>query len=183
MKNDFLVKIDPDCSNCNPISMPAKKGDVGYDLKVWIESEVINNKSSFCSINYIARNSAAYIYPRTDLSMDNENPSVFILPQSMLNIRTGVCVKLPEGYWGSINPRSSTFAKRKLFIMGGIIDEGYIGELSIFIWNPTQESIQIFNGERLAQLIISSRVTPKINIVDQLPQTERGVTCFGSTDQ
>lgn len=143
----LMVRIHPECPNEEPILIPAKAGDVGYDLKVWLEEE-----------------------------------ESIILPQKMINIRTGVFVKLPEGYWGDIRPRSSTFAKRKLFIMGGTIDEGYTGEISIFIWNPTLEPHSIRNGDRLAQLVITPRITPPIEIVGDLPQTERGASGFGSTD-
>lgn len=144
---ELLVKVHPNCPNVDPISFPAKNGDVGYDLKAWIE-----------------------------------NDDEFIVnPQKMVNIRTGVYFKLPRGYWGDIRPRSSTFAKRKLFVMGGTIDEGYTGEISIFIWNPTLEPHPIKNGDRLAQLVIVPRFTPAIRVVGTLPNTERGILGFGST--
>lgn len=143
------VMINMDCPNENPISPPAKNGDVGYDLKVWID--------------------------------DAFEEELTINPQKMINIRTGVYVKLPEGYWGDIRPRSSTFAKRKLFVMGGTIDEGYTGEISIFIWNPTLEPHIVRNGDRLAQLVLVPRFTPPIDIVETLPDTTRGNSGFGST--
>jgi len=143
---NILVRIHPDCPNDEPILSPAKEGDVGYDLKVWIE-----------------------------------DGDVIIPPQEMKNFRTGVFVKLPSSHWGNIRPRSSTFAKRKLFVMGGTIDEGYIGEISVFIWNPTMEAQTISNGDRLAQLIIMPKITPPIEIVDRLPATKRGDSGFGST--
>jgi len=142
----LMVRVHPECANDDPISKPAKHGDVGYDLKLWL--------------------------PDGDMT---------ILPQKMINIRTGVYIKLPDGYWGDIRPRSSTFAKRKLFVMGGTIDEGYTGEISIFIWNPTLEPHVVSNGDRLAQLVITPRVTPNIDVVNSLPETVRGSTGFGST--
>lgn len=145
---ELLVRVHPKCPNDNPISFPAKSGDVGYDLKAWIETD---------------------------------NGEFVVNPQKMVNIRTGVYFKLPTGYWGDIRPRSSTFSKRKLFVMGGTIDEGYTGEISIFIWNPTLEPHAIKNGDRLAQLVLAPRFTPKIRMVEDLPVTERGGTGFGST--
>ncbi len=144
----LMVRIHPECPNENPICQPAKPGDVGYDLRAWVE----------------------------------EGDGTFVVnPQKMINIRTGVYVKLPEGHWADIRPRSSTFAKRKLFVMGGTIDEGYTGELSVFIWNPTLEPNPIHNGDRLAQLVIHSRIVPNIEIVGDLPNTARGASGFGST--
>jgi len=103
-------------------------------------------------------------------------------PQKMINIRTGVHIKLSTAYCCEIRSRSSTFAKRKLFIMGGTIDEGYTGELSIFIWNPTLEAHTVTNGDRLAQLVIHKRYVPNIEFVSDLPVTSRGASGFGSTD-
>jgi dUTP pyrophosphatase len=109
--------------------------------------------------------------------------STIVPPREMLNIRTGVFVKLPDGYWADIRPRSSTFAKRKLFVMGGTIDNGYTGEISVYIWNPTTEPHEVLNGERLAQLVVCKMNTPKIEIVDRLPVTSRADSGFGSTDR
>lgn len=144
----LMVRVHARCPNKSPIVFPAKPGDVGYDLKAWVES----------------------------------GDTITIEPQSMINIRTGVYVKLPEGYWGDIRPRSSTFAKRKLFVMGGTIDEGYTGELSVFIWNPTPDPNPVHNEDRLAQLVIHQRIVPEIEIVGELPKTVRGESGFGSTD-
>jgi dUTP pyrophosphatase len=154
----LMVRVHPECPNESPILPPAKPGDVGYDLKVWIEPGMYQGDGQFIAGEFV------------------------INPQKMVNIRTGVYVKLPEGYWGDIRPRSSTFAKRKLFIMGGTIDEGYTGEISIFIWNPTLEPHPVHNGDRLAQLVITPRVTPPIEVVGDLPETARGDSGFGSTD-
>ena len=144
---DLLVRIHPDCPNKEPICQPAKQGDVGYDLKCWLDEplEIPNGE--------------------------------------MANIRTGVFLKLPKDTWADIRPRSSTFAKRKLFVMGGTIDEGYTGEISIFIWNPSKTHHTVENGDRLAQLVICPRIIPRVNIIDKLPITQRGASGFGSTDE
>jgi len=148
--NKLLVRIHPDCPNKDPIAMPAKPGDVGYDLKAWIET--------------------------TD--------QMFVIePYSMSNIRTGVFFKLPKGYWGDIRPRSSTFSKRKLMVMHGTIDEGYIGEISIFLFNPMPEPHIVMNGDRLAQVVIMNSNVPNIKFIDVLPDTDRGSTGFGSTGE
>ena len=148
MDNLLSVMIHPVCKNKSPITGPAKDGDVGYDLKVWVPEGKME-----------------------------------IQPFSMANIRTGVFIKLPEGTWGDIRPRSSTFAKRKLFVMGGTIDNGYTGELSVFVFNPTTTPHSVSNGDRLAQLIVCNRVVPTIHVVNELPKTLRGDSGFGSTDQ
>lgn len=146
MSDELLVRIHPECPNEDPILPPAKKGDVGYDLRVWLDK-------------------------------DEE----VILPQRMTNIRTGVFIKLPPNTWGDIRSRSSTFFSRHLFVMGGTIDEGYTGEISIVVWNPTLDPHPVKNGDRLAQLVICPKLVFPMEIVAQLPETERGNTGFGST--
>ena len=150
MGNELMVRIHPDCKNDTPILTPAKPGDVGYDLRAWVE---------------------------------NEAGVITINPQRMVNIRTGVFVKLPEGYWGDIRSRSSTFLKRNLFVMSATIDNGYTGEQSTVVWNPTLDPHQVQNGDRLAQLVVLPSFTPKIHIVENLPVTKRGATGFGSTNK
>ncbi|KKM15449.1 hypothetical protein LCGC14_1695980 [marine sediment metagenome] len=143
----LMIRIHPNCPHKDPILPPAKVGDAGFDLKIWLE---------------------------------NQNPE-YIPPREMMNIRTGVYLKIPEGYWGAIRPRSSTFAKRKLLVMGGTIDEQFTGEISIFVWNPMDEVCEIRDGDRLAQLLLIPRFTPDIIKVGELPATERSDSGFGST--
>jgi len=99
----------------------------------------------------------------------------------MINIPTGVAVKLPWGTWASIRPRSSTFAKKKLFIMDGTIDNGYTGPLLVFVFNPNKYDVVVNKGDRLAQLVLHQLVPYRIEYVEELPKTERGDTGFGST--
>ena len=143
---ELRIRIHPECPNEDPIAKPAKPGDVGFDLKVWVEQD-----------------------------------EFVIEPHKMANIRTGVFVQLPLGHWADIRPRSSTFARRHLFVMSGTIDEGYTGEISTFVWNPNDKPYTVKNGERLAQLVILPRVTPDITIVGELSETARSTTGFGST--
>ena len=107
--------------------------------------------------------------------------SLVIWPFSFANIPTGVFVKLPTETWGDIRPRSSTFAKRRLFVMGGTIDSGYTGQLSIFIFNPSWRPHKVYNGDRLAQLVVGMRVAPSLVKVLKLPETARSQAGFGSS--
>lgn len=134
------------------------------------------------------KNKDAISYPKKsgdvgyDLKLWIPEGEFVINPQRMMNIRTGVFIKIPEGHWGDIRSRSSTFSKRHLFVMGGTIDEGYTGEISVYVWNPTLDPHSVRNGDRLAQLVICPRVAPQIAVVNELPVTDRGESGFGSTD-
>ena len=116
-----------------------------------------------------------------DLVLCIKEDKVVVPAQGFVNVSTGLAVKLPWGTWGSIRPRSSTFAKKRLFIMDGTIDENYTGELRIFIFNPNKYDVILEKGIRLAQLVVHPRVKFTVFYTDELPKTERGDSGFGST--
>lgn len=107
--------------------------------------------------------------------------SVVIAPKKTILIDTGWDIKVAEGCWGSIKPRSSTLSKIGLIVLEGVIDSGYTGELSIVAYNPGNVIITLSYGDRVAQLLIIKRNEVEFCEVDQLPITSRGRKGFGST--
>ncbi len=101
--------------------------------------------------------------------------------QTRYTLQTGVRLNLPPGTACRIAPRSSTFLKTGLIVYEGIIDPGYQGELQIFVQNPTDESVEIVNGQRLAQVLFFPVVSPVFEHVESMPDTPRGECGFGST--
>jgi len=97
-------------------------------------------------------------------------------------VKTGVKLKLPDGVWGMIVARSSAIFTHQVHVMGGIIDNGYTGELTVPCIAVNKQII-ITKGTCLGQLVLFSAVTPEIEIVTKLPETERGESGFGSTSQ
>ena len=111
-------------------------------------------------------------------------------------VPTGIAVNIPEGYEGTIRPRSGKTSKTNLRVQIGTIDSGYTGELSVIcdytdnieLDNENGEinklSYKVEAGEKIAQLVISPIVTPQLEIVDQFDtQSERGEKGFGSSDE
>ena len=95
---------------------------------------------------------------------------------------TGIRIELPEGYWASIEARSST-SKLGIIIPKGVIDEGYRGEMFAQVMNVGNNSVTIHDGDRIIQLIIHKRHIKDFDIieVDELSPSERGEDGFGST--
>lgn len=95
---------------------------------------------------------------------------------------TGIRIELPEGYWASIEARSST-SRLGLIVPKGVIDEGYRGEMFAQIMNVGNEPVTIHDGDRIIQLILHKRHIKDFNIieVDELSASERGEAGFGST--
>jgi len=96
--------------------------------------------------------------------------------------RTGVAVEIPDGYYGRLCGRSSSFA-RGLIIPTGTIDSGYRGELLVGGYVVSQfgllEPVNI--GDRIAQLVIAPVARVQVEEVAELSASERGVGGFGST--
>ena len=103
-----------------------------------------------------------------------------IPPGEFRDVSTNVRCELPYGTWGLIIGRSSTFRKRRLLVIPGIIDNGYRGELFTAVFNMNGSDAVLDAGDRLAQLIIMPLVTPRIE-VGEVNDSDRGDKGFGST--
>jgi dUTP pyrophosphatase len=107
------------------------------------------------------------------------------------DVPLGVNVALPEWGWGFLVGRSSTFRKRSIEVMPGIIDTGYRGPLfAACIWRPDHDGdpalkpkYSLLAGDRIAQMIIipnGTRDVDPVRVLD-LPAHERGERGFGSS--
>lgn len=96
-------------------------------------------------------------------------------------VGTGVHVAIPEGYFGWITARSSTWSQFRCDVRSAVIDSGYRGELMVGIENRGQEAIVFEPGYRLAQLVLLPTWTGGIVEVDDLPAAERGHNGYGSS--
>jgi len=123
-----------------------------------------------------------------DAGFDLYNASGEILtiaPYKYLTIPAGISIKLPDGHCALVRSRSSTFGKRGLFVVPGLIDCGYTGPILTIVWHPNINEINrpilIKPWERLSQLVILPIPEVKVQVVDELPGTPRGSRGFGST--
>ena len=99
-------------------------------------------------------------------------------------VPTGVAIALPEGYVGLVHPRSGLATKNGITIVNapGTVDSGYRGELMVTLLNTDKtKSFHVQRGDRIAQLIIQKYEHATLTVVDELDQTERGSSGFGSS--
>jgi len=97
-------------------------------------------------------------------------------------INAGIAVAIPEGYYGQVMCRSG-LGKKGLRVHHGVIDAGYRGPVTIFVQNQGKEFINIKKGDKAAQLLILPVPDVKLYEVMELPESERGVKGFGSSDR
>ena len=106
--------------------------------------------------------------------------NVNIDTNSIKKINTGIRVSLPENSYGSIRDKSSLAAKG-ILTLGGVIDNDYTGEI-IVIMTSLIGPIKIKKGQKIAQLIVSNILYPKIKSTKFLKDTERNNKGFGEMD-
>ena len=81
---------------------------------------------------------------------------------------------LPGGYL-RLNPR---------FNSPGTIDQGYIGEIKIILFNTNNHQVIVERGMKVAQAVLANVVSGKfvtLNKIENVEQKERGSNGFGST--
>ena len=127
----------------------------------------------------------------TDAGLDLVSAEdIFIELGSTRVVKTGIAVKVPEGFVGKIEDRSG-LASKGLRTGAGVIDAGYNGEVGVVIHNLTSElakdpvllrpGYQIRRGDRIAQLLLYKVETPEVVVVDVSWESERGSSGFGSS--
>ena len=95
-------------------------------------------------------------------------------------IDTGVHVEIPKGYVGYIKSKSGLMVKHGL-TADGTIDSGYTGSICVKLFNHTSKDYAFKAGEKIAQLVIHPIITPELELVEELEDTDRGSGGFGST--
>lgn len=101
--------------------------------------------------------------------------------QGFGSINTGVAAAVPQGYYARIAPRSGLSVKKGIFTLAGVVDSDYRGEIICVLANQGNEDFEVAVGDRIAQMVIESIISPEPVFVEELPDTERGVGGFGST--
>ena len=100
-------------------------------------------------------------------------------------IGTGVALEIPTGYVGLVFARSGLACKKGLAPANkvGVIDSDYRGEIKVALHNHngSGEALSVENGERIAQIAIVPYLKAEFEETDDLENTERGESGFGST--
>jgi dUTP pyrophosphatase len=108
--------------------------------------------------------------------------SYVIAPLQRAVISTGLTVKLPDGVYGRVAPRSGLAVKHGIDVGAGVIDPDYTGEIRIVLFNhDTKVPYVIRPGYRVAQLILEQAFIPSDVYDATSVYVERGDAGFGST--
>lgn len=111
------------------------------------------------------------------------NGDMVLAPGRISLVPTGFAMALPHGFEAQIRPRSGLAVKHGISIINapGTIDADYRGEVKIALINLGQEPVTLRRGDRIAQMVIQQVCRARINVVNQLDDTDRSVGGFGHT--
>ena len=93
---------------------------------------------------------------------------------------TGVHMEIPRGFVGDVEPKSGLMVKHGI-ITDGTVDAGYTGSIRVKLFNLGKDGFGVLKNQKIAQLVIKAIITPELQVVDRLEDTERGDGGFGSS--
>ena len=143
--------------------------------KIYIKN--ISSKLDFKLPNYESEGAAGM-----DLSADIDS-DIIIKPLERSLIPTGIAISLPDDLEAQIRPRSGLAIKHGITLLNspGTIDSDYRGEIKVILVNLSNDNYTIKPYDRIAQIIISQFVKAEFEIAENLDETDRGNSGFGST--
>ena len=117
----------------------------------------------------------------TDAGLDLYSPiGAYVPARGSVCIDTGVHVELPMNTVGMIKSKSGLNVKHGI-TSEGVVDVGYTGSVVVKLYNNTDKSYTVHKGDKISQLVVMPILTPDLELVDNLDETERGDGGFGST--
>ena len=101
-------------------------------------------------------------------------------------INTGLIFDIPEGYEIQVRSKSGLALKQGLMVLNspGTVDQGYLGEIQVILFNTTNQKVKIEKGQKIAQAVLCPVVSGKwVEFVEKnkLENKDRNNNGFGST--
>jgi dUTP pyrophosphatase len=98
-----------------------------------------------------------------------------------VSVPTDLQIRIPDGCYGRIAPRSGLALEHHIDVGGAVSDEDYRGNFAVILYNHSDEPFAVARGDRIAQLICERVCLPALEEVSALDATDRGEGGFGST--
>lgn len=107
---------------------------------------------------------------------------MLVSPGEVVWIPSKVSVQWPNGMWGLIIGRSSSFEKG-LLVNPTVIDAGFRGTLGAYVRNVQTDWVTVSPGDRVAQIVPMPLLAEGLGLVEvpELDPSDRGVNGFGSS--
>lgn len=98
-------------------------------------------------------------------------------------VGTGLSFEIPEGAEIQIRPRSGNSLKTSLRVANspGTVDSGYRGEVKVILDNIGPSTVTVKRGDKIAQAVLVPVYRMDIQEVEEVSDSERQTSGFGST--
>ena len=148
-------------------------------------SDFLNEMQKFRTIKLkVKLDDGAYMPERahdTDAGYDLRTPRRVVLhPNSNAVVRTGVHIQLPPGKAAVVISKSGLYVNHNISSTG-LVDEGYTGEIVVNLLNHSGKMHIFEPGDKISQFFVTDYYGYKLEQVDELEESERGDSGFGST--
>jgi dUTP pyrophosphatase len=153
------------------------------------QSQLVKDHPNQINIQFVDSSLTGYYKVRSNFNTDSGYDlycpeTIEVKPHSVgtldFKIRCSPNFQKVSGYY--LYPRSS-ISKTPLMMANsvGIIDYGYRGNIMAKVYNTSDQTYVVKEGERLFQLCMPSLEPFNVEFVTELDSTERGTGGFGST--
>lgn len=107
---------------------------------------------------------------------------VVVPPHGMANVRTGIIIAVPYGYYFTVDGRSG-IAMEGVVPFRGTIDATYCGELKVALENISDTPYYVKKHDRIAQIVLHRQLHMDFTQVETFsPEyNQRGTAGFGSS--
>lgn len=192
--NDFLsddeIKklMGEEFNNSDDIDINAELSKMGIDLNE-LEKD-FNNYQPKLELGYSVSHSDAVI-PKynydSDSGFDLHSTADLEIPAfGRVLVPTGLSFDIKDGYEIQVRSKSGLALKQGLMVLNspGTVDNGYIGEVQVIVFNTNNYTVTIPKGMKVGQAVLCPVVNGKwVNLVkkSKINEKERGENGFGST--
>ena len=171
--------------NCAITPYRTTDGAAGYDMSLCMEAdeevEIIAHKMGYDGT--FRSTTRKIIDILNESGYIKEPDGVYLMPGSKVHLHTGIRMEIPKGYCGLLMNRSSLSNEEDLTICDnvGLIDSDYRGEVTLWMYNNSDEIKFIPNHSRICQIVLVRHLTSLMEEVATLSYTVRGSGGYGYT--
>ena len=123
--------------------------DSGMDLRAWIKYDTSNPEETNVPCTAGCR-------PWLSTDGDKHSYGITLKPLERVLIHTGIYLEIPYGFEIQVRPKSGQALKKGLVVLNtpGTVDKNYRGEICVIVVNLSNDSIDIEDGEKIAQMVV-----------------------------
>jgi dUTP pyrophosphatase len=176
-------------SDIDKINFEEMNDYFGFDV-MNIQDEVDKVENEKLDFKFRKSNSDAvnpsYAYP-SDSGFDlYSSEEKWIHPHDRALISTGLHFDIPQNYELQIRSKSGLALKQGIMVLNspGTVDQGYVGEVKVILFNTTTQKVKIEKNQKIAQGVLCPVVSGNwVNLleVESFAKKDRNDNGFGST--